>query len=128
MIEREPFLIRNGLRIFTILAVVGLFVLIVVGIRFQVENAEFSNDERRFRTRVPNAVELKASCDFFGGQFVGMPSVAPGSPAPGLMDACDLGGTAAASLQCVYFDGAWGRGSCNVDVATALQGIPRQSG
>ena len=82
MIEREPFLIRNGLRIFTILAVVGLFVLIVVGIRFQVENAEFSNDERRFRTRVPNAVELKASCDFFG----------------------------------------------NVDVATALQGIPRQSG
>ena len=128
MIEREPFLIRNGMRIFSVLAVLGLVVLIVVGIRFQVENAEFSNEQRRFRTRTPNAAELRASCDFFGGQFLGMPSVAPGSPATSLMESCNLGGTAQAGWQCQHFDGAYSRGSCSVDVGATLQAIPRLSG
>ncbi len=128
MIEREPFLIRNGMRIFSVLAVLGLVVLIVVGIRFQVENAEFANEQRRFRTRTPNAAELRASCDFFGGQFLGMPSVAPGSPATSLMEACNLGGTAQAGWQCQHFDGAYSRGSCSVDVGATLQAIPRLSG
>ena len=136
MIEREPFLIRNGLRIFSVLVVLGLVALIVVGIRFQIENAEFANDERRFRTRTPNAAELRASCEFFGGQFLGMPAVAPGSAAAGLMEACYLGpdpvrnpdGTAQAGWQCQHFKGEYIRGSCSVDVGATLQAIPRLSG
>lgn len=128
MIEREPFLIRNGLRIFSVLAVLGLVALIVVGIRFQIENAEFENAERRLQSRVPNAIELKAGCDFFGGQFLGMPVVAPGSGSPGLMEVCNLSGTAQAGWQCEHFDGAYSRGSCSVDVGATLQAMPRVPG
>ena len=128
MIEREPFIIRNGLRIFSVVVVVGLVALIVIGIRFQIENAEHANEIRRFETRVPNAIELKASCDFFGGQFLGMPVVPHGSGAPGLMEVCNLSGTAQAGWQCEHFDGAYSRGSCSVDVGTTLQAMPRVSG
>ena len=128
MIEREPFLIRNGLRIFSGVVVVGLVALIVVGIRFQIENAEFENEERRYQSRVPNAAELQASCDFFGGQYLGMPVVAPGSGSPGLMEVCNLTGTAQAGWQCEHFDGAYSRGSCSVDVGTTLQAMPRVPG
>ena len=128
MIEREPFIIRNGLRIFGIFVAVGLLALIVVGIRFQIENAEFENAERRLQSRVPNATELKAGCDFFGGQYLGMPVVAPGGGAPGLMEVCNLAGTAQAGWQCEHFDGAYSRGSCSVDVGTTLQAMPRVPG
>ena len=128
MIEREPFLIRNGMRIFSVAVLVGLIALIVIGIRFQIENAEFANEERRFRTRIPNQVEFSASCDFFSGQFVGMPALPPNSPAPSLVEVCNLGGTALARIQCEHFEGVWGRDSCSIDVGQALQAIPRQPG
>ncbi len=128
MIEREPFIIRNGMRIFSVLVVVGLVALIVVGIRFQVENAEHSNEANRYRSRVPNATELKASCDYFGGQFVGMPVTMPRTGSPGLMEACNLAGTAQAGWQCEHFDGAYSRGSCSVDVGATLQAMPREPG
>ncbi len=128
MIEREPFIIRNGLRIFSVVVVVGLVALIVIGIRFQIENAEHSNEENRYSSRVPNAVELKTGCDFFGGQFLGMPVVAPGSGSPGLMEVCNLSGTAQAGWQCEHFDGAYSRGSCSVDVGATLQAMPRVPG
>ena len=99
MIEREPFIIRNGLRIFSVLVAVGMVALIVIGIRFQIENAEHANEIKRFETRVPNASELKAGCDFFGGQYLGMPVVAPGGGAPGLMEVCNLAGTEQAGWQ-----------------------------
>ena len=128
MIEREPFIIRNGLRIFSVVVVLGLVALIVIGIRFQIENAEHANEVNRLSSRVPNAVELKAGCDFFGGQFLGMPAVAPGGGAPGLMEVCNLTGTAQQGWQCEHFDGAYSRGSCSVDVGTTLQAIPRVPG
>jgi hypothetical protein len=128
MIEREPFIIRNGMRIFSVLVVVGLFALIVIGIRFQIENAEHANEENRLSSRVPNATELRTSCDFFGGQYLGMPVVLPQSAAPGLMEACNLSGTAQAGWQCEHFDGAYSRGSCSVDVEATLQAMPRESG
>ncbi|MCY3749263.1 MAG: hypothetical protein OXG64_08210 [Chloroflexi bacterium] len=128
MIEREPFIIRNGLRIFSVVVVLGLVALIVVGIRFQIENAEHANEIKRFETRVPNASELKAGCDFFGGQYLGMPVVAPGGASAGLMEACNLAGTAQAGWQCEHFDGAYSRGSCSVDVGATLQAMPRVPG
>ncbi|MCY3957569.1 MAG: hypothetical protein OXG65_04670 [Chloroflexi bacterium] len=128
MIEREPFIIRNGLRIFSVVVVLGLVALIVVGIRFQIENAEHANEIKRFETRVPNARELKAGCDFFGGQYLGMPVVAPGGASAGLMEACNLAGTAQAGWQCEHFDGAYSRGSCSVDVGATLQAMPRVPG
>lgn len=128
MIEREPFIIRNGMRIFSVFVVVGLVALIVIGIRFQIENAEFSNEENRLGSRTPEAVEMKASCDFFGGQFLGMPVRAPASPAPSLMQACNLSGTAAERLQCDSFEGVYGRSGCSVDVGAMLQAIPRTTG
>ncbi len=128
MIEREPFIIRNGMRIFSVLVVVGLVALIVVGIRFQIENAEHANEVNRYSSRVPNAVELKASCDYFGGQFLGMPVSMPRTGAPGLMEVCNLAGTPQAGWQCEHFDGAYSRGSCSVDVGATLQALPRASG
>ncbi len=128
MIEREPFLIRNGMRIFSVAVVVGLVALIVIGIRFQIENAEHANVVNRYSSRVPNATELKASCDFFGGQFVGVPAVMPRTGAPGLMEVCNLGGTAQAGWQCEHFDGTYSRGSCSVDVEATLQAMPKESG
>jgi len=128
MIEREPFIIRNGLRIFSVVVVLGLVALIVVGIRFQIENAEHANEVNRLSSRVPNATELKAGCDFFGGQYLGMPVVAPGSGSPGLMEVCNLTGTAQQGWQCEHFDGAYSRGSCSVDVGATLQAMPRVPG
>ena len=128
MIEREPFIIRNGLRIFSVVVVVGRLALSVVGVRFQIENAEAENEQRWNQTRTPNAVELKAACDFFGGQYLGMPVVAPGGGAPGLMEVCNLGGTAQAGWQCEHFDGAYSRGSCSVDVGATLQAMSRVPG
>ena len=128
MIEREPFIIRNGMRIFSVVVVVGLVALIVIGIRFQIENAEFANEEHRLQSRPSGAVELQGSCEFFGGQYLGMPALPPRSAAPNLTQVCNLAGTAAERLQCDAFEGAYGRNGCSVDIGAMLQAIPRTTG
>ncbi len=120
MIEREPFLIRNGLRIFGIFAAAGLITLFLVGVRFQIENAETQNEENRYTARPPTSVELQASCDFFGGTFLGIPDTQKVGYF-GLHETCNLVGTPLEGKQCEFFDGTWRQPSCSVDVTAALQ-------
>ena len=120
MIEREPFLIRNGLRIFGVFAVAGLITLSLVGVRFLGENAENQNEENRYTTRPPTTVELQASCDFFGGTFLGIPDT-PKVGYVGLYETCNLVDSALEGKQCEFFDGTWRQADCNVDVTAALQ-------
>ncbi len=121
MIEREPFLIRNGLRIFSIVAVVGILVLVIIGVRFQVENAEFEGEERRLRSRPPTVAELQESCAYFQGAFLGMPTAPRSRASPGLFETCNLRGTVVQQLQCVHYRGDWRGSACSVDVDAVLQ-------
>lgn len=122
MIEREPFLIRNGLRIFGVFVVTGLTMLFLVGIRLQNENAETQNEENRYTARPPTSVELQASCSFFGGAFLGMPKIEQVGYF-NLYQTCHLVETPVQSKQCEFFSGVWRNSACSVDVTEALNAL-----
>jgi hypothetical protein len=123
MIEREPFLIRHMVRIFAVLAAVGLIALVIFGVRFQSENAEYASATRgashQYKSRPPIASELADSCEFFGGVYLGAPAKTVGTV--GLLESCNLVGTAVQRIQCEFFDGTWRKADCSVDVTAALQ-------
>ena len=124
MIEREPFLIRHMVRIFAVVATAGLITLVIVGVRFQIENAEHASSTRgashQYKSRPPTASELADSCEFFGGVYLGAP-VKKSVATVGLLDSCNLVGTPIQRQQCEYFEGAWRKADCSVDVTAALQ-------